>query len=328
MRFDSGMISRRARMASRAAMLGAAALLCTVACPPRAAADSVALAWTAPGDDGNTGTASSYEMRYSENAVGADTSAWWAAATSVGTMPPPLRAGTRESFIVAGLPAATTLYFAIRASDEVPNVSGFSNLARKQTGSGTVTLATPGNFSATVTPGMVLLTWDSVPTGGQELGYRLYRRATSETASTLLDTLPITATAWNDSSAAAGLSYDFSLATYDNTAEGTPASLGVTIPGTAALDATVVHGYPNPARDQVTFRLNVDSTSDQRTRVTVFDLTGHKICLLADEAFSPGQHAISWSCHSDAGYKVAPGIYNVIVDGPSGRAVTRVAIVP
>jgi len=328
MHSDPGMRSRRARVASRAALLGAAALLCAVACPPRAAADSVALAWTAPGDDGNSGTATSYEMRYSQNPVGADTSAWWAAATSVGTMPPPLRAGSRESFIVAGLPAATTFYFAIRTSDEVPNVSGFSNIARKQTGSGTVTLATPGNFSATVAPGIVLLTWDAVPTGGQELGYHLYRKAASETAPTLLATLPITATAWNDSTVAAGLSYDFSLATYNDTAEGTPASLAVTIPGTAPENATVVHGYPNPARDQVTFRLNVGSTSDQRTRVTVFDLTGHKICLLADETLSPGQHAISWSCHSDAGYKVAPGIYNVIVDGPSGRAVTRVAIVP
>ena len=328
MSVSPGMGSRRARRNPRAALLCAVALLSVFAPAPRAAADSVALAWTAPGDDGNTGTASSYEMRYSENPVGADTSGWWASATSVGTMPPPLRAGSRESFIVAGLPPAKTFYFAIRTSDEVPNVSGFSNIAVKQTG-GTGALATPGNFTATVTPGLVLLTWSAVPTGGPELGYRLYRKTSSETTPTLLATLPITAVAWSDSTAAAGQSYDFSLATYDDSAEGTPASLVVTIPGTTTLaTADVVHGYPNPARDQVTFRLNVDSTSSQHTRVTVFDLTGHKICRLADETFSRGQHAISWGCRSDAGYRVAPGIYNVIVDGPSGRAVTRVAIVP
>jgi hypothetical protein len=321
--------SRRASRTARAALLSLALLLGASTHPRTAAADSVALAWTAPGDDGNTGTATSYEMRYSETPVSADTAGWWASATSVGTMPPPLRAGSRESYIVAGLQAAKTYYFAIRASDEVPNVSGFSNIAMKQTGSGAVTLATPGNFSAAVTPGEVLLTWDAIPTGGPELGYRLYRRITSETASTLLATLPITAASWTDSTAAAGQSYDFSLATYDNTAEGTPASLVVTIPGSAPENATVVHGYPNPATDQVTFRLNVSTAStDQPTRVTVFDLTGHKICVLADQAFSAGQHTISWACHSDAGYKVAPGIYNVIVEGPSGRAVTRVAIVP
>jgi hypothetical protein len=190
-------------------------------------------------------------------------------------------------------------------------------------------LATPGNFSAAVTPGSVVLTWDAVPSGGPELGYRIYRKGTSETAFALLKTLALTASAWSDSTAAVGQTYDFSLRTYDDSSEGTPASLVVTIPGSAPENATVVHGYPNPARDQVTFRVNVDATtSDQHTRVTVFDLTGHKICVLADQTFSAGQHTISWACRSDAGYHVAPGIYNVIVDGPSGRAVTRVAIVP
>jgi hypothetical protein len=329
MRSDSRPHYRRAWNAARAALLAGAVLLGVLACPPTAAADSVSLTWTAPGDDGNTGTASSYEMRYSQTPVGADTAGWWSSAASVGAMPPPLRAGSRESFIVAGLSAATTYYFAIRASDEVPNVSGFSNIAVKQTGSAGVPLATPGNFSAAVTPGDVLLTWNAVPAGGPELGYRLYRKTTSETALTLLKTLPITAASWSDSTAGAGQSYDFSLATYDDSGEGTPATLAVTIPGSAPENATVVHGYPNPAKDQVTFLLNVDATSsNQPTRVTVFDLTGHKICALANAALSAGQHRISWACRSDAGYRVAPGIYNVIVDGPSGRAVTRVAIVP
>jgi len=327
MRTDSRFGSRRARKLARAALLCAAGICWALASPGTAAADSVTLTWTAPGDDGNTGTASSYEMRYSENPVGADTASWWASATSVGAMPPPLRAGSRESFIVAGLPTASTFYFAIRTSDEVPNVSGFSNIAVKQTGT-VATLATPGNFSATLTPGIVLLTWSAVPTGGPELGYRLYRRATSETSPTLLTTLPLSAAAWNDSTAAAGQTYDFSLATYDGSGEGTPASLAVTIPGVTTDNATVVHGYPNPARDQVTFQLNVDASSSQPTRVTVFDLTGHKICVLADQTFSAGRHTIPWACRSSAGYRVAPGIYNVIVDGPKGRAVTRVAIVP
>lgn len=312
---------------TRMAFLGAA-LLGSLLGPRVATADSVALNWTAPGDDGNIGTAAAYEMRYSETPVSADTAGWWASASSVGTMPAPLRAGSRESFIVAGLAPATTYYFAIRSRDEVPNVSGFSNIATKQTVSGGVPLATPGNFGASVTPGAVLLTWSAVPSGGAELGYRLYRKGTQDPARSLLGTLPLSATSWNDSTASAGLTYDFSLATYDDTAEGTPATLEVAIPG-AALATTAVHGYPNPARDQVTFRLSVDTaSSSQPTRVTVFDLTGHRICLLANQVFTAGDHTVAWPCRSDTGDKVAPGIYNVIVDGPSGRAVTRVAIVP
>jgi hypothetical protein len=314
------------------ALLLAAALLGTAALPREARADSVSLTWTAPGDDGNTGTASSYNLRYSPNPVTADTASWWASATSVGTLPAPRRAGSRESFIVVGLAPGATYYFALRTSDEVPNVSGTSNIAVKQTATGPVTLATPGAFRADDTGGALLLTWNAVPAGGPELGYHLYRQRTTDPARSLLATLSVTTESFTDSTASAGAGYDFSLASYDDAGDGTPASLHVSMPApaTAVVSAPeVVHGYPNPARDQVTFRLNVSTTaSEANTRVTVFDLTGHKICLLADQEFTPGAHTIAWPCMSDEGYRVAPGVYNVIVEGPGGRAVTRVAIVP
>jgi hypothetical protein len=296
--------------------------------PRMAVADSVALVWTAPGDDGNVGRASSYEMRYSENPVPADTAAWWAAATSVGPMPAPLPAGSRESFIVAGLAPGKTLYFAIRTADEVPNVSGFSSIAVKQSSAGSIPLATVDGFAAELSSDAVLLTWSQVASGGSEMGYRLYRKADADPSSTLLATLPLSAAAWSDSTVSAGTGYSFSIATYDNAGEGTRATLRAVVPN-AAAEQPVVHGFPNPARDKVTFKVSVkSSSSDQRTRVTVFDLNGHRICVLANEVLTPGDHSMSWLCMSDAGNKVAPGLYNVIVEGPSGRAVTRVAIVP
>jgi hypothetical protein len=319
----SGRISRRLLPA-----LALGAVLLGHAFTPRmAVADSVALVWTAPGDDGNVGRASSYEMRYSENPVLADTAAWWAAATSVGPMPVPLPAGSRESFIVAGLAPGKTLYFAIRTADEIPNVSGFSSIAVKQSSAGSIPLATVDNFAAEVSSDAVLLSWSQVASGGSELGYRLYRKADADPASTLLATLPLSAAAWSDTTVSAGAGYNFSIATYDNSGEGTKATLRAVVPSAAAAQP-VVHGFPNPARDKVTFKVSVKSTSEQPTRVTVFDLNGHRICVLANEVLTPGDHAMSWLCMSDAGNKVAPGLYNVIVEGPSGRAVTRVAIVP
>jgi hypothetical protein len=313
-------------------LLVAAACLGFALLPAPGRADSVSLTWTAPGDDGNTGTASSYEIRFSPNPVTADTAGWWASATPVGSVPAPHRAGTRESFVVVGLAPASTYYFALRTSDEVPNVSGTSNIAVKETSSAPITLATPGNFQADVTGGTVLLTWTPVPSGGPEVGYHLYRKGTADPARALLATLPVTTASFGDSTASGGTGYDFSLAAYDDAGDGTAATLHVSMPGptSAVVSAQeVVHGYPNPARDQVTFRLNVDASAPEaHTRVTVFDLTGHKICLLADQEFTPGSHSIAWACKSDEGYHVAPGIYNVIVEGPRGRAVTRVAIVP
>lgn len=86
--------------------------------------NSVNLTWTAPGDDGNEGTATSYDIRYSTAQI---TEANWASATQVTGEPAPLVAGSSQSFTVIGLNCNTTYYFALKTSDEVPNTSDISN---------------------------------------------------------------------------------------------------------------------------------------------------------------------------------------------------------
>ncbi len=107
----------------------APAAISNVTAPTRGAT-SVNLSWTSPGDDGNTGTATSYDIRYSTSAI---TTGNWASATQVTGKPAPAVAGTSQSFNVTGLTPATTYYFTIRASDEVPNVSNLSNSLSKAT---------------------------------------------------------------------------------------------------------------------------------------------------------------------------------------------------
>jgi len=94
-----------------------------------ATGDSVTLIWTAPGDDDTVGTATSYDIRYSTVGVGTDTSAWWDTAYTVANEPPPSPAGSQDTCTVSGLLPDTTYYFVIRTADEVPNWSGFSNVA-------------------------------------------------------------------------------------------------------------------------------------------------------------------------------------------------------
>ncbi len=86
---------------------------------------SVVLSWTAPGDDGSAGTASSYDVRYSTSTI---TEANWASATQASGEPSPQVAGSAESFTVTGLSSGTTYYFAIKTSDEIPNESALSNV--------------------------------------------------------------------------------------------------------------------------------------------------------------------------------------------------------
>jgi hypothetical protein len=320
------------RARSVLAALAGAALLCSLLEPACALAQSATLTWTAPGDDGQTGQASSYEMRYSVNPVAGDTVSWWAGATSVGALPAPQPAGARESFVVTGLLANTTYSFVLRSRDEASNVSGFSNVAVKQASAPTdVTLGTPESFAGSPAPGSVLLTWKSLSLPGAARGLRMYRQGTSDQSRTLLTTLSLAAATWSDTTVVGGKAYDYYLCTYDDSAEGTPATVHIKEPKDRLLTRSPhVHSYPNPARaGQVTFRVTVDAAAPASpTRITVFDLAGRKICQLPDQVLSPGNHAISWCGKSDRGGLVAPGLYSVIVDGPSGRSVTQLAIVP
>ncbi len=90
--------------------------------------NSVVLRFTATGDSGIEGTASSYELRYSLSMITADT---FSSATlyepSLFWMPQP--AGSAETFAVSGLTANVTHYFAIKAYDEASNGSRMSNVA-------------------------------------------------------------------------------------------------------------------------------------------------------------------------------------------------------
>jgi hypothetical protein len=101
-----------------------------LAAAPEATPNSVDLSWTAPGDDGSTGTATQYDIRYSTSSL---SEASWDAATQVAGEPTPSVAGTTENFEVTGLQPNTTYYFAIKTADEVPNWSGISNVVTKST---------------------------------------------------------------------------------------------------------------------------------------------------------------------------------------------------
>ncbi len=84
----------------------------------------VTLHWTATGDDGENGTAASYNLRYSRNPI--DDLASFGAANAVEGEPDPGEAGTLETFVLT-LPQGT-YYFAIRTMDESGNASELSNV--------------------------------------------------------------------------------------------------------------------------------------------------------------------------------------------------------
>jgi hypothetical protein len=134
------------------ALLGA--LHPTLATAQTSADSSVVLLWTAPGDDGTVGRASSYDIRYRTTTIsGTDTTSWWNAATQVVGEPVPGTSGATDSMRVRSLTPLTTFYFLIRAADEVPNWSGFSNLATKTTSGDVTAPGTVADLTVTNTTG-------------------------------------------------------------------------------------------------------------------------------------------------------------------------------
>ena len=87
---------------------------------------SLTLTWTAPGDDGNNGTATEYDIRYATANIDNET---WEFAIQASGEPAPGPAGSNETFVVDGLTAATTYYFALKTIDDAGNRANLSNIA-------------------------------------------------------------------------------------------------------------------------------------------------------------------------------------------------------
>jgi len=85
----------------------------------------IRLAWTASGDDGMSGTASRYEVRYASFPISALN---FNTATLAPNLPDPGPSGTPEQMKVEGLNFSTSYYFAVEAFDEFGNASPISNV--------------------------------------------------------------------------------------------------------------------------------------------------------------------------------------------------------
>lgn len=86
---------------------------------------SVTLSWTATGDDSLEGTASAYDLRYSETEI---TEENWESADQVSNPPSPSQSGVLQYFTINNLLPSSQYYFAIKAADEGNNWSNLSNV--------------------------------------------------------------------------------------------------------------------------------------------------------------------------------------------------------
>ncbi|HTL99979.1 MAG TPA: S8 family serine peptidase, partial [Candidatus Omnitrophota bacterium] len=112
--------------------------------------DRVTLAWTATGDDGGSGTATEYEIRYSPTPIDAST---FASATRVAGTPAPRAAGSREETSIGGLAPLTDYYVAMVARDEFGNSSPLSNVITIRTTAPPAAAVDPPSLDASLLTG-------------------------------------------------------------------------------------------------------------------------------------------------------------------------------
>lgn len=83
------------------------------------------LTWTAPGDDGLSGTALYYDICYSVDPLDESN---WASAVSYSDAPLPQDAGTPQSVTLSSLVPGETYYVGIKTYDDAINISSISNV--------------------------------------------------------------------------------------------------------------------------------------------------------------------------------------------------------
>ena len=80
-------------------------------------------------------------------------------------------------------------------------------------------------------------------------------------------------------------------------------------------DFELAQNYPNPFNPETTIEFGIRTAG--RVDITVFDITGRQVAVLAEAQRSAGRHAIRWDGRDDAGNPVATGVYfyRLAVDG-------------
>lgn len=94
------------------------------------------LSWTAPGDNGTSGTATTYDLRYATFPI---TAANFTTATPVNPQPAPILGGSPQTYVLLGLTRSTTYYVALRTLDDAGNWSTVSNVPNATTSASDLT---------------------------------------------------------------------------------------------------------------------------------------------------------------------------------------------
>jgi hypothetical protein len=100
-------------------------------------------------------------------------------------------------------------------------------------------------------------------------------------------------------------------------------TVGASAPPVPTVRLTGIH--PNPFNPQTTVAFALERA--QRGSVSIYDLAGERIAVLADGLLEAGDHALVWRGLDEAGRRVASGTYMVRLECEEGRDLEPVTLV-
>ena len=318
----------RGRRSRLAAALALGLALAPGVARAQAGADSVVLAWTAPGDDGSVGTAQAYEMRRSTSLIN---EANWSGATLVAGLPAPQPAGRRESMVVRGLTQGTTYYFAIKTVDDAGNWSQISNVIRWDWVYDTAAPAAPLGLSASLQGnGSVRVRWNPNPEPDLA-GYSIYRSLAAGGPFVALNGALLTGSEFVDTTIPAGTETAwYQVTASDDSGNESARSNVLSVSLVAEAGAwTIEPGYPNPSGAATTVNIPIGVPSGGGSgRLEIVNRIGQRVRTIDLGGAPPGPMLVQWDGRNDAKREVAPGLYTAWLIAGSTRVATRLVRVP
>lgn len=293
--------------------------------------NSAMLFWTAPGDDGDAGTASAYDIRYAAWPINISN---WYAATAAVAPPDPQAAGNEQNFKITSLTTGVRYYFAIRTADEVPNWSGVSNVinavARDYIIPGTVddliattganagelalTWTAPGDDGATGTVSNYLIAYaaDTLTAANWQLANVWPAPPTplaaGETQTCLLTGLEQAQEYWV---VVVAVDEANNFGELSNIASGESGfQFGTDVnddPSGLPTEFSLGQNYPNPFNPATTIEYSLPSASE--VRITVYNILGQAVIRLVDGQMPAGSYSVTWDGTDATGQAVASGVY-------------------
>jgi hypothetical protein len=98
--------------------------------------------------------------------------------------------------------------------------------------------------------------------------------------------------------------------------------LAVELPSADSDGAIALLGArPSPFSATTTLAYRLGAAA--HVRLTVIDAAGRRVRTLVDEDGAAGVHTAAWNGADDAGQSAPSGVYFAVLEGPSGRSVTR-----